>query len=343
MRWDRKVPTPGGRFYAFCQINPCKEMKQIDFEYPEDRDFFISFLADGDEKKFENEFKEYFDFRDPKIKRIEFNLLRPKLFQELVDRDGLKCQLRIHPDCNKTAVFQVDHVVPLSTNELNKKIRHVKRTAWRKVPAQSFGSNNIKNLIIACKRCNAFKKHRLIKPNGGISKNLSFLDSYPSGEEEIILPSGRKVSVVKYFLKFKEWKGKPIPNSYGNKAVIDFNGEPVFAELAVLKLFQYHGWDGVWVDSYRRKFRIGLPDVVDPIDLPTDKKVLLDSIKQKTGASGGCWDIFVWKDDKLLFIELKRNKKDRIQDSQKIWMEKSLNYGLILSNFILIEWDMPKL
>lgn len=170
--------------------------------------------------------------------------------------------------------------------------------------------------------------------------SFEFLNTYRSSEEEIVLLSGRKVSVAKYFLKFKEWKGRPIPNTYGNKAVIDFNGEPVFAELAVLRLFQSHGWDGAWVDSYRRKFRIGLPDVIDPVDLPTDKKNLIDSIKQKTSASGGCWDVFVWKDNKILFIELKRSKKDKIQNSQKIWLEESLNYGLDLDNFILIEWDI---
>jgi len=308
----------------------------MQFEYPKDREFFANFLAGGDEKRLEKEFFECFDFRHPAIKRWEFNKVRKKMLDELMRKYGGKCQLRIHPDCSKDGKFEPDHIIPLSTNELNKKLRHMARTSGEKVPAQSFGSNHPKNLILTCKRCNAYKKHRLIKPNSG----FNFLSSHPSDKEEIILPSGRKVSVVKYFLKFKEWKGKPIPNSYGNKAVIDFNGEPVFAELAVLKLFQSNGWDGVWIDSYRRKFRVGLPDVIDPIDLPTNKKDLFNSIKQKTGASGGCWDVFVWNNDQTLFIELKRSKKDRIQDSQKIWLETSLNYGLALDNFVLIEWNL---
>jgi len=313
-----------------------KEMKRIDFQYPEDREFFANFLAGGDKKRLEEEFSECFDFRHPAIKRWEFNKVRKKMLVELTQKYGGKCQLRIHPDCSKDGKFEPDHIIPLSTNELNKKLRHMARTSGEKVPAQSFGSNHSKNLILTCKRCNAYKKHRLIKPNGG----SNFLNSYPSSEEEIILPFGRKVSVAKYFLKFKEWKGKPISNTYGNKAVIDFNGEPVFAELAVLRLFQSQRWEGVWVDSYRRKFRIGLPDVVESISLPVDKKDLIDSIKQKAGASGGCWDVFVWKDNQVLFIELKRSKKDRIQDSQKIWLEESLNYGLALNNFALIEWGL---
>lgn len=170
--------------------------------------------------------------------------------------------------------------------------------------------------------------------------NLGFLKTYNSGKEELILPSGKKISVAKYFLRFKEWKEKPIPNTYGNKAVIDWNGEPVFAELAVLKLFQSHGWNGVWVDSYRRKYRIGLPDVAEPIELPDEQKGIIDAIRAKTGKSGGCWDVFVWNGDRIIFMELKRSKKDAIQKSQLLWLEASLDAKFDQNNFALIEWDI---
>jgi hypothetical protein len=144
--------------------------------------------------------------------------------------------------------------------------------------------------------------------------------------------------IQKYFLNFKLWKGAPIPNTYNGKAVIDWNGEPVFAELAVLRLFQSQGWEGVWVDSYRRKYRVGLPDVVEPIELPQKQRAFIESIKAKTGRSGGSWDVLVWKDDQILFIELKRQKKDVIQDSQRLWLEKSLESGLTTDNFAFLEW-----
>lgn len=137
--------------------------KELNFQYPEDKKFLADFLANGDEGKFDNEFKDYFDFRDPKIKRKEFNLIRNDVFKKLVSQYGKECQLQIHPDCSKINKFDIDHYIPLSTNELNKKLRNIKRTDFHKVPAQSFGSNNIKNLIIACSRCNAFKKHRILK------------------------------------------------------------------------------------------------------------------------------------------------------------------------------------
>ncbi|KKR15350.1 MAG: hypothetical protein UT43_C0002G0007 [Parcubacteria group bacterium GW2011_GWC1_39_29] len=134
----------------------------MQFQYPEDREFFANLLAGGDVKKLESEFSECFDFRHPAIKRWEFNKVKKKLLKELVDKYGGKCQLRIHPDCSKDGKFEPDHIIPLSTNELNKKLRHMARTSTEKVPAQSFGSNDIKNLTLSCKRCNAFKKHHII-------------------------------------------------------------------------------------------------------------------------------------------------------------------------------------
>lgn len=173
--------------------------------------------------------------------------------------------------------------------------------------------------------------------------DIDFLSTYASSEEAFMFSSKKEVLIKKYFLKFRPWEGKPVENSYGNKAVIDWQGEPVFAELAVLKLFQENGWNGVWADSYRRKFRVGLPDVVEPIKLPLDKQHLIDSIKERTGLSGGCWDVFVWKGSRILFLELKRKKKDRLQNSQHKWLSASIKIGLKPSSFAIIEWSLDEL
>jgi len=169
--------------------------------------------------------------------------------------------------------------------------------------------------------------------------NLGFLQPYKVDGESFSLSSGASVLIQKYFLTFIPWEGVPIQNTYNGKAVIDWNGEPLFAELAVLRLFQSHGWEGVWVDSYRRKYRVGLPDVTEPVELPEKQKQLIESIRAKTGRHGGCWDVFVWKGEYVLFIELKRSKKDRIQDSQRLWLEKSFETGLTSDNFAFLEWD----
>src|SRR4030042_6004539 len=172
--------------------------------------------------------------------------------------------------------------------------------------------------------------HNNIRPKGDA---LVFLDSYPSGEETIILPSGKSVEVKKYFLTFQRWHGKPIANTYGGKAVIDFNDEPVFAEIAVLKLFQQNGWGGVWVD--KKLYRVGILGV-PTIHLPDDKQKVLDQIRSSMPSFGGCWDLFLWNGDRVLFVELKKSKEDRIRNSQRQWLEATLKSGQLPSNFIFI-------
>jgi len=101
-----------------------------------------------------------FDFRPLEVKRKEFNKIRNNIHDELTRKHGLICQLRCHPDCSDSP-DQIDHLIPLSSNSLNKKLRKIKGTNGKKTPQQSFGSNHTENFVLACKRCNAFKKNNL--------------------------------------------------------------------------------------------------------------------------------------------------------------------------------------
>ncbi len=132
------------------------------FEFKEDEEFFVNFLTGGDKLKLAKEFSQFFDFRDPSIKRGELNSLRKNLLPILMERDKNTCQLRLAGCTNSE--FQIDHIVPLSSNKLNVFIRGMKMVGGKKAKTQSFGSNNIKNLVLACKSCNAVKKHRLFNP-----------------------------------------------------------------------------------------------------------------------------------------------------------------------------------
>jgi len=129
----------------------------LSFDYPEDQlEFEDRLRASGGLEQNQH----LFDFREPQIKRKEFNKIRNQIFEELRTRHGNCCQLRCHPDCTEIGV-EVDHLIPLSSNVLNKELRKMKGENKKKVPAQSFGSNDLSNFILACSRCNAFKKHRL--------------------------------------------------------------------------------------------------------------------------------------------------------------------------------------
>jgi 5-methylcytosine-specific restriction endonuclease McrA len=133
------------------------EETSLTFEYPEDERAFNERLSDcgGIENN-----RDLFDFRDPLKKRKEFNQIRNQVFEELKVRFGSSCLLKCHPDCTNIGT-EVDHLIPLSSNVLNKEIRNIKGENRKKVPTQSFGSNHRSNFILACSRCNAFKKHRL--------------------------------------------------------------------------------------------------------------------------------------------------------------------------------------
>jgi len=172
------------------------------------------------------------------------------------------------------------------------------------------------------------------------SKNLILLTDavHKKEESKIKLPSGKEVGIRKLQLYFNVWKGETIKDSYGGKTVIDCDGEPLFAELAVLRTLQKEGWQGAWVDSYRKKFRVGLPGVVESIDLPEKPKKLFDDIYAKVGGFKGCWDVFVWKNDDYLFLELKRESRDRIRDSQIKWLEAALGLGVTSDSFAILEW-----
>ncbi len=132
------------------------------FEHPEDRQFFANLLTQGDVNLLENAYSELFDFRHPAIKRWEFNKVRKRVLSDLTEKHHGVCQLSISPQCSPEHGFEPDHIIPLSSNVLNKELRHQKRTTSAKVESQSFGSNHIRNLTLACKKCNALKKHRIL-------------------------------------------------------------------------------------------------------------------------------------------------------------------------------------
>ena len=126
------------------------------FKYEEDKEYFVELLGD-----FYNEL--FFDFRLPNIKRKEFKKNRNKFYENLKENFGEYCQLKYHNICDKTSGFAIDHLIPLSSNELNKKLRKIKSSDKKhKVVSESYGSNEICNLIIACNKCNNHKKHRII-------------------------------------------------------------------------------------------------------------------------------------------------------------------------------------
>ena len=113
-------------------------------------------------KEYLGKVREFLDPRDGSLKRGEFSKIRNQVYAELKEAEGEKCQLN-YDCCDESTGFEVDHIFPLSTNVLNKRLRNMPAPEGKKVPAQPIGSNNRVNLILARRKCNGHKKHRLIK------------------------------------------------------------------------------------------------------------------------------------------------------------------------------------
>lgn len=129
-------------------------------QYKADEKFFTDLLC-----KINDSIDKYlvlFDFRDPNIKRKEFNSSRKEILTKLLNERGKKCELSYEGICDINSGIQIDHMIPLSSNILNKKIRKLKPEKGKKIKTQSFGSNDERNLLITCSKCNGHKKHRFL-------------------------------------------------------------------------------------------------------------------------------------------------------------------------------------
>ena len=176
----------------------------------------------------------------------------------------------------------------------------------------------------------------LTKSNNGKMVKME----YKNETETFTLPNGGKIEISKRLYLFQKWSGEKIKNDYGGKAVLDYEGHPLFAELVILHLLEKEEWSGVWVDTYGKKFRNDLPEKAEPIILPADEQSLLDKISDRAGGFKGCWDVFAWKGNEYLFAESKRLGKDAIRDTQINWLSAALEVGVSPKSFLLIEWNL---
>jgi 5-methylcytosine-specific restriction endonuclease McrA len=111
----------------------------------------------------EDVFTSLFDFSDPIDKRKAFNKIKKTIYEDLMLKQQGKCYLAFDSICDTSKGYQIDHIIPLSTNILNKHLRNIKSVLTnKKVQTESYGSNHNNNLILTCKACNQNKKHRIL-------------------------------------------------------------------------------------------------------------------------------------------------------------------------------------
>src|SRR5580698_9149109 len=97
----------------------------------------------------------------------------------------------------------------------------------------------------------------------------------PTGFPELELSPDKLVSVPSTRIEFCFWRGEAFADDYNKKTVLDHRGQPLFAELVILRLFEEAGWQGCWVDAYKRRY---LTDWIKEVELPPEKLKLLECI-----------------------------------------------------------------
>lgn len=163
----------------------------------------------------------------------------------------------------------------------------------------------------------------------------------PTSFESVELLSGTVVQVPKTTPTFQPWHGPKLPDTYGGKAVLDCDGEALFAELVVRKLFVQAGWDGVWVDSYSRKYRKSFtPEGI--VELPDGMSRLLDCIYARAGNRNGCFDVFCWRGQDYIIAECKKCSEDQLRTSQKLWLQSALACGVPRESLLIVEWTVGR-
>jgi hypothetical protein len=165
---------------------------------------------------------------------------------------------------------------------------------------------------------------------------------YPDSQMEVLLPSGKVTDLPVCYPTFSLWKGSIDIFSYGGKPLIDYEGAPIFAELAILRILLADGWDGVWVETYGGiHFLREMPHdwklASHNIDIPIDKREVIRKI-QKTAHTTACFDVFAWQGSEILFCEAKHKGKDRLTSGQLKFIEGALSCGISPQALVIVEW-----
>lgn len=166
---------------------------------------------------------------------------------------------------------------------------------------------------------------------------------HPTETTSVALPSGVIVELPTCRPAFLPWKGKPVNFDFGNKPLLNCDGEACFAELVILRTLIKDGWDGVWVESYGgvhylRTMPNGWDMKSAHVTIPTEKEKLLKEIWATAGTKA-CFDIFAWKDGQVLLCEAKRTRKDRLTKAQLRFIEGALTFGVALTSLLIVEWS----
>ena len=156
-----------------------------------------------------------------------------------------------------------------------------------------------------------------------------------------------RVAVPRYHVEFNANPGKSgigLDRGYAMKPLVMVDKQAMFAEIALLGLFTREGWDGVWADSFHRKYFTRMPNQSKGASLSPYINQVLARIAGNNGNSrSGCWDLILWRERTLLFVQLQNVRAgEEIKGARIAWLDAALKSGFSLSQFLVAEWDYRK-
>jgi hypothetical protein len=171
----------------------------------------------------------------------------------------------------------------------------------------------------------------------------------PFSTQDFVL-DGQTIQTPKCEVHFNKWEGQPVQETFGGKAIVSMDDQPMFAELAIVKHFVKEGWQARWIETYgkSKKAPIHLMEwkddkYINQVHVPIEDQNILNLLKSISLRNGdsfaGCWDVLAWKNERIVFAESKRVKKDQIRSTQIDWLKASIKCGLDTNNFLVVEWD----
>ena len=164
-------------------------------------------------------------------------------------------------------------------------------------------------------------------------------------------------SVASVCVGFPIWRGAAFVGDLGKKpaALVDLDGEHLFAELAILRLLEREGWEGRWIHT-TSKGEISTY-LTDWRDVPRQEqrsrpiqhdgaRALLYAIADRSGNRyNGCWSLFAWRESSYAFFEAKRQnakEKESLKPAQAAWVRAALSLRqqlMTARDFCLVQWD----
>lgn len=170
--------------------------------------------------------------------------------------------------------------------------------------------------------------------------------------------SGERVDAVPSIsVRLPMWTAAPFVDDLGKKtaAMVDLDGEHLFAELALLRLLERDGWQGRWIHTnaggeitrYLTEWRdVSRQEQKNrPIQHDAARATLYAIADRSGNRFAGLWPVIAWREQDIMFFELKRQPpkdRERLKPAQEAWVRAACTLrqnALAARNFALVQWE----